>query len=279
MLRAISRRLALTALVASPSISAQQPIVRPLPRFPSILLFAGVSGSVRARYVVDTSGRVDMKTLMTESSHPLFSSSVKTALVSARFDRRPQPDRREELFVFSNAKNAPPIEVAVRDSTPDGLPRTTVGYPSLDSNAASTYKATELIAAEEHVLSTIIDSIDANSPSQHQLTFCLADRDSAALRALSVAGRRAVALSKCPRTYGSMIARVDSLGHVVDPAPPRWIDPYRISIVSVDPWTAEIVRVIIDISQGTGGARHLCGIGRGAMTTPAKCVIVLQWAS
>ena len=244
-----------------------------------MLLSAGVSGSVHVWYVVDTTGRVDMPSMKMESSHPLFASSIKAMLATVKLRQRAQPDRREELFVFSNANGAPPIQRIQQDTTADGVPRTTVGYPVLDTGAASTYDTTSLVEARRNVLSMIVDTIAAHFAGDKRPTFCLATPDTAAVRQLSAGGRRALPMAACPHTYTSMITTIDSLGRVVDPAPPGGIDPYLLSVVSVDPWTVDIVRVTVDVGHGTAGHRYLCGVGRDSKAIPVQCQVVRNWVS
>ena len=56
------------------------------PRYPDALRQAGVSGRVVARFVVDSTGRIDMRSVQfIESAHPLFTSAVADVLPSFRF--------------------------------------------------------------------------------------------------------------------------------------------------------------------------------------------------
>lgn len=56
------------------------------PRYPSMLQSAGVEGDVRARFVVDTLGRVEMGSVeILESTHEQFAAAVRDALARARF--------------------------------------------------------------------------------------------------------------------------------------------------------------------------------------------------
>lgn len=58
----------------------------PRPPYPDLLKSAKVQGEVLAQFVVDTSGRAEMATFkVLKSSHDLFTSSVKSALVNWRF--------------------------------------------------------------------------------------------------------------------------------------------------------------------------------------------------
>jgi protein TonB len=56
------------------------------PVYPDILRSRGVEGEVFARFVVDESGRVDMKTFeVVSATNPLFANAVRYALERARF--------------------------------------------------------------------------------------------------------------------------------------------------------------------------------------------------
>jgi protein TonB len=56
------------------------------PTYPGMLQSQGVSGTVIAQFVVDTTGRVDVSTFkVIESSHELFTSAVKNVLPRMRF--------------------------------------------------------------------------------------------------------------------------------------------------------------------------------------------------
>jgi TonB family protein len=82
------------------------------PVYPSDLAEAGVEGMVRATYVVDATGRVDMTTIrIISSDHPRFTSSVQTALAEMSFrpaKRRGQPVRQlvEQRFRFQIGRSA-----------------------------------------------------------------------------------------------------------------------------------------------------------------------------
>ena len=56
------------------------------PRYPSLLQSAGVEGDVRARFIVDTLGRVEQGSVrILESTHDSFAQAVRDALLRARF--------------------------------------------------------------------------------------------------------------------------------------------------------------------------------------------------
>jgi len=77
------------------------------PRYPSMLQSAGVDGSVRAQFVVDTLGRVEQGSFRAlESTHDLFTASVREALARARFTPAEAGGRKvrqlvEQTFTFN----------------------------------------------------------------------------------------------------------------------------------------------------------------------------------
>jgi len=79
----------------------------PAPRFPEMLRAAGVEGRVLARFVVDSTGRMEPSSFrILESPHELFSASVRDALARTRFAPAEAGGRRvrqlvEQAFVFA----------------------------------------------------------------------------------------------------------------------------------------------------------------------------------
>lgn len=58
----------------------------PKPRYPEMLRQAGVEGSFVVEFVVDSTGRVDAKTLnFPTTTHPMFLKAVKDALLRSRY--------------------------------------------------------------------------------------------------------------------------------------------------------------------------------------------------
>ncbi len=84
----------------------------PSPRYPTELRSANIEGRVRARFVVDTTGRVIMASVTVDAStHPAFSRAVVDALRHARFTpaefrgrRVPQLVAQPFVFVLSDAR-------------------------------------------------------------------------------------------------------------------------------------------------------------------------------
>jgi len=87
------------AVVALPGTAA--------PRYPSLLQSAGVDGTVRAQFVVDTLGRVEQGSFRAlESTHDLFTAAVRAALGRTRFTPAEAGGRKvrqlvEQTFTFS----------------------------------------------------------------------------------------------------------------------------------------------------------------------------------
>jgi TonB family protein len=59
---------------------------QPVPRYPEVLRVSGVEGHVIARFVVDTLGRVEPKSVdVTDATHQLFADAVRDVLLRQRF--------------------------------------------------------------------------------------------------------------------------------------------------------------------------------------------------
>lgn len=70
------------------------------PDYPEMLRAAGISGSVRVRFVVDTTGRAELASVrVLESSHELFTRSVLASLRQARFTSGEVSGRRVRTLV------------------------------------------------------------------------------------------------------------------------------------------------------------------------------------
>jgi hypothetical protein len=78
------------------------------------------------------------------------------------------------------------------------------------------------------------------------------------LRRLADSRRRFVPRTQCPRTYTSMIARVDSRGRPVDPAPRGYVDPHYLQFVLPGRWTGDRLDIDIRVVQGTRAVTYLC---------------------
>ena len=80
------------------------------PRFPAVLRNSGVEGEVQVSFVVGTNGRVEPSSIaVTTSPHRMFSESVRSALLDARFrpaevGGRPVRQLVAQSFMFRLAK-------------------------------------------------------------------------------------------------------------------------------------------------------------------------------
>lgn len=79
----------------------------PVPSYPSLLVSAGVEGSVVMNFVVDTTGAVEKRSIVVlHSSHALFEKAVRDALVRMRFTPAEVRGRKvrqlvEQTFAFA----------------------------------------------------------------------------------------------------------------------------------------------------------------------------------
>lgn len=71
------------------------------PLYPNALRASGVSGRVTARFVIDTTGRVEPASLeFMDTSHPLFSDAVRSALARYRFSAGEFAGRKVRTMVL-----------------------------------------------------------------------------------------------------------------------------------------------------------------------------------
>jgi protein TonB len=91
------------ALVDKPALPLPN---NPTPGYPEMLRAAGVTGAVVARFVIDSAGRAEVRTLqVVRSDHELFTAAVRTVLPRMRFIPAEVNGRRvrvlvEQAFVF-----------------------------------------------------------------------------------------------------------------------------------------------------------------------------------
>ena len=244
----------------------------PAPRYPDMLRQARASGSARLSFVVDTNGRVDLKSVsVLEAPHELFSVAAKMVLNRWRFapalkNGVPVATRVDQVFDFrlSPIGEAPPqpIRVLARDTTADGVQRIRFGEMDRDPNAGSRFTSNDLLAAQRTALLSVAPAPVTDSRDRPLVTVCVTmmdgaakqDADSATLAGLTVLGRRAVGPQQCPKTYGGMILRLDR--------PKGWVDPYIMTVERVLPWTDDMVAVTIDVWQGAAGDMYRCSVPR-----------------
>lgn len=76
--------------------------------YPDSLFRAGVGGSATVRFIVDTTGVVEMPTLEVDATHPSFAEAVRAALGDARFIPAVAKGRRVRQVVALPFRFAPP---------------------------------------------------------------------------------------------------------------------------------------------------------------------------
>ena len=253
------------------------------PRYPDILLQAGVSGTVRVKFVVDTIGRISWGAglQVLASRHDMFAQSVKQAITGWLFEPglksgRPVAVWFEQVFDFDTPPNVDEqsgAPVVAQPDTLDGVPRMVIGPGRQDPAAASSFSPADLLDAQRTTLVSVAPDPIGDSAGRPRVTVCLTvirdglsvPGDSATLAALAAPGRRAVIPRDCPRTYAGMI---------YDPkkrAPSGWIDPYAMVVTHVIPWNAETVLIRAQVVQGTGSYVYRCAVTRESASWRPAC--------
>ena len=82
--------------------------------YPDSLLRAQVGGNANIRFVVDTTGRVEMPTLEVDATHELFGQAARDALGEARFSPAVLAGRRVRQVVALPFRFTPPSEGVLR---------------------------------------------------------------------------------------------------------------------------------------------------------------------
>lgn len=108
--------------------------------------------------------------------------------------------------------------------------------------------------------------------------------------------RRFVSVADCPRTYGSMIATIDSPDRSVATVPRSHADPHTLGIELPEHWVPKpderSITVMVRVGQGTSGSEYLCrvrpataraatAIGQepGALAAAATCRVLRRYVS
>ena len=263
------------------------PLQHAAPHYPLILFSAGISGTVRTSYRIDSLGHPMLATLVVmQSSHELFTMSIRTAMRAWRFapprrDGRPVTLRYDELVRFEAGAPPPPVynvTIHSRDSA-----------DLLVTSVVSTWNAVpfgptptvEKRTQQAIVLVALRDIMRRLQPGPgSKVTVCVAlqdeNPDRRTLRRLSSATLRAVTRAECPRTYASMAYS----SRPEDQAPPGWVDPIGLTVVEVGPWAQNAVKLSIEVTQGTGGQRYRCLVERPERRwEKVTCASLESWVS
>jgi len=253
------------------------------PTYPTHLRNVGLTGTVRVRFIVDTTGGLRPgSVVVVTAAHPLLTSAVTTAVGSwmfapARKGGRPVAAYYDQVVRFASSfdPDGPDLDGGVisRDTTADGVPRLTVGTPEREPGAILKLSNDELMDAQRTVLALLAPQPLSDSLGRPRVIVCLTRirggqeeaADEETLRLLTAPGRRAVIPRDCPRPFA---------GRLWDTTrrPRGWIDPYNMTPVRVDAWTSTVLVVDVEVSQADVTHEHRCTLTRGSAGWRPKCV-------
>jgi TonB family protein len=257
-------------------------------RFPDMLGSAHVGGEVRLELTVDPDGRVDLpRTAIRSSTHDMFASAVRRAIVDWRFSPALAGGRAVRAHVpvtavFVTADDTVPTrEIAGFVTDSSGL-HFTLGRQEVPIEPGVVTERGALVSSAVAVLSELIVAARSNPGAR-----CVAKTDGVepTLSAAIASGVRAshpevLRADRCPRTYASMILQLDARGRPVLP-PAGAVDPVWLSVNHVRPWASDHYVMEGFVAQGTGTDHYFCdahrerdsGVWRGA------CKLLGSWVS
>jgi TonB family protein len=266
------------------------------PLYPQLLQQARVGGPVRVLFTVDTAGLPEPTSIrVARSPNPGFDSFVKRAVARWRFTPASHCARRVRVslayeFLFrttppDTARLARLFEfdttvTLVRDTLPDGTPRTTLeARRSPPVVADLPWDPLAGDSAEETVLASLVDGLSAWKDSLPRIV-CVAGRtqdvdpDDGRLFRLNQIGAVTVLPSRrCPPTFSSMMRFPGQR-----PAPPGE-DPFHIRVKTRKRISVARFLFDVDVEHGTGGTRYQCGAERRTTGWRSQCIPVSSWAS
>lgn len=266
------------------------------PFYPQLLQQARVGGPVRVLFTVDTAGLPEPASIrVARSPNPGFDAVVKRAVARWRFAPASHCARRVRVsLAYEFLFHATPPDTArlarlfefdttvtlVRDTLPDGTPRTTLAARrSPPVIAGLRWDSLAADSAEEAVLTNLVDGLRRWKGSLPRIA-CLegrtqdADPDVARLMRLNQTDSVTVLPSRrCPPTYSSMILVPGQR------AAPPGEDPFHVRVMKRQAFAPERFVFEVDIGQGTGGWHHQCGAERRSTGWWTQCIIVSSWAN
>ncbi|GLC24698.1 TonB family protein [Roseisolibacter agri] len=260
------------------------------PRYPEILRSVGVPGVVQATVVVDRGGRVrDVRVRST--THELFTQATRAGARAMRFEPARRGGRAVAAAVpmevrFLLAPRGEPARAVARTHAGTLGVRIAVGHePVARVTPVPPLAADERRAVQRAVFEAMLPVPEPGATDPGRVT-CLAvgrdeprDPEPALVAALAARVPGLVARSACPRTYASMIYRVDSLGRV-NGRPPGALDPTIVELGPLDVWAPGIVVARVRTRQGTGGTHYVCQAARAPDGTwAAACEMGARWVS
>lgn len=269
---------------AAPTADSNAPI------YPEMLRMTGVSGSVKFRAVVDTTGRISLGTLnVLSSDHQLFEMAVKNSLPRWRFTRavvdgHPVRDTIDVDVHFTTAGGALQqlleFKLVERVSPAPGRWSYTIGHPGIEPNAPMPDSATRsqvAIAVLDTLLAATVRT-DALYPDRIacvalNLNGTVQEPTLANLLQLSRRGMAVVAYRRCPRTFGSPVAMLDSLGRRILDPPGE--DPFSFQVRDFKPLSQNEVSATVMMTHATASTEFVCIAKRDATSTSGwrgRCV-------
>jgi TonB family protein len=265
------------------------------PFYPQLLQQARVGGPVRVLFTVDTAGLPEPASIrVARSPNPGFDAVVKRAVARWRFAPASYCARRVRVrvaheFLFQatppdTARLAQVFEfdttvTLVRDTLPDGTPRTTLAAQRSPPVVADLpWDPLAADSAEEAVLASLVDGLSAWKDSLPRIV-CLAGRSQDAdpapdrLVRLNQKGVTVLPSRRCPPTFSSMMYVRGQR-----PAPPGE-DPFEIRVKTRKAISVARFLFDVDVEHGTGGTRYQCGAERRTTGWRSQCIVVSSWAS
>lgn len=271
--------------------------------YPTLLRQAGLGGTVRVAFTVDTTG-YPRTTDIVRTSHTGFNVGVLRAVarwhfVPARLCGRPVRVRLQHEFEFRSAVGRDTLRLdylfgdsvagrpmsATFDTLPDGTPRTILDARSVLSAPPAVFSDFATLdsaardSAEEAALAALIEGL---APAQDSMVriVCIgggggvdSDPDVGRLVRLTRPRIAVLPLRRCPKTFSSMVVVPGQR-----PAPPGE-DPYSIRFVAKRALSPTHVLFDMDVAHGTGGNHHRCGATRRSNGWRARCYSYASWAS
>lgn len=276
------------------------------PPYPVLLQQAGVGGSVRVAFTIDTAGVPEPSSIVIERTpNAGFDMGVKRTVAAWRyiparlcgrptrvrvrheFEYRSLPLRRDTLrlyVLFADTTRGQTIG-GPTDTLPDGTPHTILDARSGISDNAPVWLDFAMLdsvardSVEEATLAEVIDHIALLDDSLTRVV-CIAggrgfdsDPKRERLIRLTRPGIAVLPSRRCPPTFASMVYVQGQR-----PTPPG-DDPFRIILRAKRALSRERVLLDVDVEHGTGGTHYRCGVERRGDRWRARCFSLSSWAS
>jgi TonB family protein len=274
------------------------------PRYPDMLAGAGLQGSVRLSFIIDTAGRyVPGSTRVLESAHEQFTSSARFVVPGWRFtpgllNGRPVRVQLLQAFTYELPDGAD-LQERFDRSPPNIVRRVVDGVPTIEVRLAGEDTtlgppprpwlrdslARAAIRAVAHTLATDFDR--GRVAPGATLPLCLAsDRDGAPspahlalMHELASPRVRVLSLTECPPTRESIAVVVGDAGPPPPPDTIPFVEPHRLIVRSVGIRRAGGPQVDLVDESGTGERYTRCVRSSPAgPLLPLRCFIT-AWGS